>query len=141
MARDWDGDCYTQDVQWTEGNKTIDSGQWGITQLTSIDKPGLSTEPGVIHRGSNSGYQALNLSIQPPFNATRILLLGFDMMLDGKKRHWFGEHPKPMCMASNYVNFINHFKTIDPTKYGIEIWNLSRQTALTCFPCHSLDDL
>ncbi len=63
------------------------------------------------------------------------------MMLEGSKRHWFGDHPQGLNMASNYRNFINNYKTIVPSDYGIEIWNVTRHTALDCFPKYSLDDL
>jgi len=73
--------------------------------------------------------------------ATRIILLGFDMMMNGKQRHWFGDHPKGLGLASNYHNFITYFRTIEPDEYGIEILNCSRQTALDVFPRHNLEDI
>ena len=139
IIRDYDGTCWTQDVAWEEKGKKVDPAQWGIKELISLDKPGLSTEQGVIHRGGNSGYQALNLAYL--LGATRILLLGFDMSMEGKKRHWFGDHPEGIGLSSNYNNFITYFKTINPAEYGIEIWNVSRRTALGHFPRYNLDDL
>jgi hypothetical protein len=117
----------------------IDPGQWGINQLTSLDLPGLSRQPGVIHRGSNSGYQAVNLAYL--LGATRIILLGFDMMMTGSSRHWFGAHPPGMEVASDYRDFANKFKSIRPSDYGIEIWNCSRRTALDQFPIYNLDEV
>lgn len=138
VTRDYEGQCWTQDVQWAEKGQKIDPAQWGIKQLISLDKKGLSTDQGVIHRGKNSGYQAVNLAYL--LGATRIILLGFDMCLDGDKRHWFGEHPNGLNMASNYHHFAECFATIKPEEYGIEIMNCSRRTALTCFPCYDLDE-
>ncbi len=123
-------------MQW---EKDKDPAQWGIKQLISLDMPGLSTEQGTIYRGGNSGYQAVNLAYL--LGARRILLLGFDMCIEGKKRHWFGDHPGKLNMASNYKNFARAFESIVPAKYGIEILNLSRRTALDCFPRHNLEDL
>jgi len=74
-------------------------------------------------------------------SGTRIILLGYDMMVDGKQRHWFGDHPQGLNVASNYTSFMNRFKTIRPAEYGLEILNATRRTALTCFPCHRLEDL
>ena len=139
ITRDYEGRCWTQNVQWEVSGKKIDPAQWGITQLQSESKAGLSTTPGLIHSGGNSGYAAVNLAYH--LNAGRVLLLGFDMMLEGSKRHWFGDHPQGLNMASNYKNFINNFNSIVPADYGIEIWNVTRRTDLKCFPIYDLDDL
>jgi hypothetical protein len=143
ISRDFDGRCWTQSVQWDKQ----DPAEWGIICLIGdTAKPGLSTDPAVVRTGSNSGYAAINLALNLHHHTgrracERILLLGYDMSLDGSKRHWFGDHPQPMNMASNYKNFISAYNTITPSDYGIEIINVSRRTALTCFPRQSLDDL
>ena len=140
VAQDFEGTWWTQDVQWE-----VDPAQWGIRQLVSLDQPGLSRTDGVIHRGGNSGYQAIGLAYEllrkvDPDNVGRIILLGFDMQMTGNQRHWFGEHAKGLGLASNYNDFITAFKTILPDIYGLEIINCTRQTALKHFPCMSLDD-
>jgi len=139
IARDYEGQCWTQHVQWEEAGKKIDPMQWGITELQSEAKPGLSVTQGIIHTGGNSGYAATNLALL--LGAGRIILLGFDLMMDGKKRHFFGDHPPGLNRASNYVDFCKYFSTIKPEKYGIEIWNATRTTALNCFPNYKLEDL
>lgn len=93
----------------------------------------------MIHRGDNSGYQAVNLAYL--MGAERIILIGFDMMMFGKQRHWFGDHPEHMNVASNYVSCIRWFGTIKPEDYGLEIINCSRRTALNHFPKHDLDEM
>jgi len=118
----------------------VDPAQWGIKQLISLDKPGLSRTQGTIHRGSNSGFQALDLAVSQ-LNAGRVILLGYDMMMAGDKRHFFGDHPQPLNMASDYTKFMHAFQTVKPEDYGIEIWNCTRRTAMACFPIYSLDDL
>ena len=135
----YEGRCWTQDIQWEDTGKKVDPAQWGITQLTSLERPGLSIAEGIIHQGKNSGYQAVNLALL--LGAERIIMLGFDMGMAAGKRHFFGEHPQPMNMASNYADFIKKFETIKPAEYGVEIWNVSRNTALKCFPIYDLDDL
>ena len=129
---------WTQNEQWIEGKKPVNPEQWGITMLQSIEEAGLSRKQGVIHRGDNSGYQAVNLAYL--LGAERIILLGFDMMMTGKQRHWFGDHPENMNVESNYPACVRHFQTIKPCDYGLEILNCSRRTALNCFPCHDLDE-
>ena len=137
--RDFDGQLWTQDVQWVNAGSPIDPAQWGIKVLISKDEPGLSKAQGIIHRGDNSGYQAINLALL--LGAERIILLGFDLMMTGTQRHWFGDHPDPMNVTSNYPGFISHFATIKPEEYGLEIWNCSRRTALNCFPCFNFDEV
>jgi len=134
VIRDFDGELWTQNEAWQK-DKPED---WGITVLTSLAQPGLSTKKGTIHRGGNSGYQAVNLAYH--LGASHILLLGFDMMINGA-RHWFGEHPQGLNMASNYNDFSRNFDSIIPEDYGIEVWNLTRQTALKAFPIYDLDDI
>lgn len=53
---------------------------------------GLSTDPGALATGWNSGFQALNAAILA--GAAVVPLLGFDGRpnADGKA-HWFGDHP------------------------------------------------
>ena len=68
-------------------------------------------------------------------------MLGYDMKMHGDKRHWFGAHPEGMEVASNYASFIEQFKTIQPQQYGLDIWNVTRDTALSCFPIYDLDEI
>jgi len=139
ITRDFDGVCWTQNVQWPE---TQPPEQWGIRCLTSENKPGLSTEWPIIHQGRNSGFQALNLAGHLGNWDCRIILLGYDMQMEGDKRHWFGPHPEGMEVNSNYPDFISAFQsTLPVSKYGIEVWNCTRSTALRCYPWYDLDDV
>lgn len=91
--------------------------------------------PTHIATGGNSGYQALHVAVH--FGAKRILLLGFDMKADRKKRkHWFGDHPGNLNAPGNYKGWERAFGRIAPVlkHRGIEVINCSRDTALTCFP-------
>lgn len=101
-----------------------------------VDKPGLSTTPGLLHHGKNSGYQAINLALL--FGAKRILLLGYDMK-GGPGAHFFGSHEAPLKGCSNYAKFIAGFRTIKPEDYGIQVLNCSRDTALDAFPVVTLE--
>jgi len=139
LARDYDGKLWTQSIAWPKENPPE---AWGITCLTGdTSKPGFATDPGVIHCGQNSGFAACNLAYHLGGRGCRIILLGFDMMMDGDKRHWFGAHPAGLEVQSNYANFMRNFATIDQKALDVEIWNCSRRTALTCFPHYNLDDL
>ena len=142
IARDFDGKCWSCETPAKSNWGGKDYAAWGITLLDCVtqDHKGLSREPGVIHSGGNSGYQAINLAYL--FGATRIILLGFDMHNHSGKSHFFGDHP-PQVGASGMKpdRFIASFRTIKPEKYGIEIINCTRETALDAFPRHRLEDL
>ena len=136
MARDFEGVCWTQEVQWDNQ----DPAEWGIRCLKSDTKAGgLSRDPEKVHTGQNSGYAAIGLARN--LGAKRILLLGYDMKVRGDKRHWFGAHPEGLEVESCYPDFIKNFETIDPAGYGLEIWNVTRDTALQCFPVYDLDEV
>ena len=61
------------------------------------------------------------------------------MKIRGGQRHWFGAHPDGMEVNSDYSSFMARFATIYPPDYGIEIWNVTRDTAMRCFPLYDLD--
>lgn len=137
ITNDYEGRCWTQEVQWPDDK---DPAAWGIKCLKAdTGACGLSTDPGKVHTGKNSGYAAINLAYH--LGAERILLLGYDMKMRGNTRHWFGAHPDGMEVASDYASFAEQFATIYPADYGIEIWNVTRDTALRCFPLYDLDDV
>lgn len=104
--------------------------------------PGLSTEPGVIHNAgsASSGYQAINLALL--LGATRVLLLGYDMQHDGRRAHWFGDHPRAISSGNlNPTHFVETYREMRPENYGLEVINCSRRTALDAFPRMALEDV
>ena len=101
--------------------------------------PGFSFEPGVIHLGSNSGFQAVNLALLK--GATTVVLVGFDM----KGSHFFGDHPRmPRREPHNgkaFPRFLQHFaKAAALLPPGIRIINATPCSAMTCFPMMSLEE-
>lgn len=136
MAEDVESKLWTQTIQWDNQ----DPAAWGIKALVADTAAcGLSRDPNKIHTGMNSGYAAIGLAYH--LGAELILLLGYDMQMDGEKRHWFGAHPQGLEVASNYQNFIGRFQSIRPADYGLEIWNVTRRTALQHFPVMNLDEV
>lgn len=106
-----------------------------LNLIEGRDGEGFSTDPAVIHYGSNSGFQAVNLSIA--WGATRIILVGFDM----HGTHFFGKHPRGLRNTTNYTNFIRAFqKASRQLPPGVEILNATPGSALRCFPMVSLHD-
>lgn len=96
---------------------------------------GLSTVPGTIRTGSNSGYQALNLAVQ--LGAARVLLLGFDAKLGpAGQTHWHGDHPKGIHRPSPFRQFIAAFTSAvaDLQALGVDVLNCTPGSALECFP-------
>ncbi len=119
------GELWTQDA---DAVKLYDR----LNYIESIEGVGLSKDPAIIHQGSLSGYQAINLVYH--WGAKVILLLGYDMQKTGGQGHWFGDHKGRMNNASSYGQWNHWFQSIDPAEYGIRIVNCSRQTALDNFP-------
>lgn len=99
---------------------------------------GFSFVPGVIHRGSNSGFQATNLALL--LGARRVVLVGFDM----KGSHFFGEHP-PMPRRSPSARppaiWLRKFeRAAELLPAGVEIINATPDSALQCFPMMTLEE-
>ena len=110
----------------------------GLVYVPSVASPGLCRTPWTVHQGGNSGYQAINLAFH--FGARRILLLGFDMQRTDGKSHWFGDHPPGLQVPSPFQDFIRRFGPLaqDLSDEGVTVINCSAQTALTCFPRHTI---
>ncbi len=103
---------------------------------------GFSFTPGVIHRGANSGFQAVNLALVV-YGATSIVLVGFDM----HGSHFFGEHP-PMPRRSRgsssgkaYARFMRNFsRAAELLPSDRKIINATPGSAMTCFPMMPLEE-
>lgn len=133
--RDFEGELITQRIQWDEIKQ--DPADWGIRCFESEHKDGFCTDKGKIHTGHNSGYAACNVAYHLGYR--RIIMLGFDMSMDGEKRHFFGDHPDKLNQASNYAQMVAAFGTVKPEDYQMEIWNCSRRTAMHHFPIINLE--
>lgn len=111
----------------------------GLNLVGGADAEGFSLDPSVIHFGSNSGFQAINLAIL--FGAKRILLVGFDMTAGNGKAHFFGDHPPGLIQNRNYERFIPAFNAAAKRlPRGVEIINCTPNSALRCFPMADLID-
>jgi hypothetical protein len=105
----------------------------GFHYIKGCGKPGLTTQPNVIHNGRNSGFAAINLAYL--FGARRIILVGYDMQRAKGKMHWFGDHPKTLSNDLPFEVCIKHFGVLagDLERAGVEVINATEQTALRCF--------
>jgi hypothetical protein len=140
----WADVLYAADPEWWDLHQgaasfnglrvTQDAGaarRWRLHYIESVDRQGFSLEPGRIHRGDNSGFQAVNLAVLA--SCSPIVLLGFDMKM-GAKRHWFGDHPGALNKASPYQMFASAFNEASQQHPDLEIFNATRDTALECYP-------
>lgn len=147
------GDCNGfQNEKWTSVEEDKDSSNYLAKKAALIDRLGIhcvlgkrgntfSLDPGLIHYGDNSGFQAVNLALLK--GCKRIVLVGFDMRHKDGKAHFFGDHPENLVqaperfMAGWAQQFANAAKALPP---DITIVNATPGSALTCFPMMELDD-
>ena len=139
--------------KWTTNREAAD--QFGLHWIAETNKPGLSSDPALVHHGHGSGYTLLNLVYL--MGAARIVLLGFDLCYasnyDGKAkqvgsqpRHYFGEYPKPLqhwpsvqLQLGVHVGLLALYKSV--AKQGlVEIINCSGGV-LNCFPRMRIEDV
>jgi hypothetical protein len=96
-----------------------------------------------IHFGNNSGYQAINLAYL--LGASSIILSGFDMKVTAGKTHFFGNHPyhKQGQGPNNEImqRWCRNFVALaqDLKSEGVQVYNCTRDTALTAFQTRELE--
>lgn len=113
--------------------------KYGVRLVQGVGRDGFSTDPARIHYGSNSGFQAVNLAIL--FGARRIVLVGFDLRSVDGRRHFFGDHPKPLRNRNDYRAFVRAFeKAAKTVPASVDVLNATPGSALTCFRHMSLGE-
>lgn len=132
---------YTLDHGWSGHEEELK--QTGIHVLEDAYTDGVSLRWPKICTGQNGGYQALNLAYLLGFNP--ILLLGYDMRPGPQGQiHWHEDHPRPMNNPNKrrLRVWTRHFDRAAPTyrDLGVEVINVSRETALHCFRGMPLED-
>jgi hypothetical protein len=109
--------------------------------VLKLDVPGQIATGGA-DGGGNSGFQGLNLAVQ--FGVRRIGLVGFDMR-DDLGVHWHGRHPSGLNNPTrrNFMNWRAAFERAAPllTRLGVQVFNLSPVSTLTCFPFAKIEDV
>lgn len=113
--------------------------------LAKIDEVGVATslKRGIFH-GNNSGFGALNVAVC--LGANPIYLLGFDMRHvkdNGKMRSHYHDGYPSRQPAGVLENFKNNFAKIASTLRSkkIKVVNLCPNSAMTCFPRKSIDEV
>ena len=140
--------------KWTTNRQAAD--EFGINWIAETNKPGLSTDPDVIHHGHGSGYSLVSMAHRN--GADRIILLGYDMKYapdyDGKQhnegstpRHYFGEYPSSMqhwpsvCIQGGvHTELVGLYRSIKEQGL-VEIINCTPGSAIDCFPYMDIQDV
>lgn len=118
----------------------------GLNYIEERWEPGLSTDPSYICAHHGSGPQAVNIALH--YGCEIILLIGWDMRHRGQRHYWDGgEYPDPMRHITRnlgpdgeLLGLIAEMETIQPSDYGIEIYNCTPGSAMTCFPFRSISE-
>ncbi len=93
--------------------------------------PDFSTIPHELH-GFSSGFQALNMALL--MKAKPIVLVGFNMKIVNGKRHFFGDHPKPLDNSSNLEAWVPGFEAAaHKLPERVSVINATSDSALNCF--------
>jgi hypothetical protein len=97
---------------------------------------GISTNPRSVCWNGNSGAAAISVAAHA--GAKRIILLGFDMTLDGNKQHWHNLYGKGGNINYKKLPFNRHLRGFpdiykDAKRLGIEILNCSPNSAINEF--------
>lgn len=100
--------------------------------LATIVRGCFNVERHVLPERNNSGAGAIELAIK--LGAENVILVGYDMQHTDGKRHWHGDHPKPLKNAGVINNWPVEFERIKLTHPNVRIVNCTRKTALNAFP-------
>lgn len=128
----FDGEKWSSHGDAKQNEKRPAAKKHGLNLISGDSGEGFCLEPGLIHYGDNSGFQAVNLALQ--FGAKLVRLVGFDMQVVGNKRHFFGDHPDGLSNGANYAHFVGNFERAAALlPDDIRIINCTPGSALTCF--------
>lgn len=110
-----------------------------IINLHDTGREGLDISPYAIKHGNNSGYAAMNLAYH--LGAKTIVLLGFDMKIQGNKTHWHDGYQIKQNGSVYQNNMLPCFDSIvEPLKkFGVEVYNACPTSALNCFQKCSIE--
>lgn len=104
---------------------------------------GLSNNPSTVCWNSNSGAAAISLAVH--FGAKRIVLLGFDMNMEGVTSHWHGSHGHPGDKVKKppFKRHLRGFPAIaeEAKQKGVEILNANLNSTIDVFQKVTLEDV
>lgn len=115
-----------------------------VHRVTLTGKDGLEVLPDRV-RGNNSGYMAINVAYH--LGVKRIVLLGYDMKLEGARTHWHKGYDDKISLDRRRVvlgqEMLCEFPTlVEPLKTaGVEVINANPDSAIECWPRVNLGDI
>jgi hypothetical protein len=123
----WADVLFFHDRKWWNHYKDEIDFKGEIVTWIDVKDPRVTRER--IKAYGNSGAGAISLAVH--YGCKWIGLLGVDCQYDDDKRHWHGDHPKPLGNARSVKKWHSQFANIPVG--DVEVVNYSRNTALTCF--------
>lgn len=136
-------DCthvYAGDLRWWDANASLlpSSVERWTCNRRAHSRYGVNLFPTDTSSTFNSGQRAILFAHW--LGAQRIILLGFDCSIAAGS-HWHGDHDGlDNPTAANVKRWHSEFDRVAQLLHGrVSIINSSRQTALSCFRCQSLD--
>jgi len=135
--------------------------KFGIDYIKGVDKPGLSTDPGVVHINHGSSPMWINLALH--FGIKKLILIGHDMKYaadykprqrdpGSTPRHYFDEYPGPLqhwpsvkvglSKPGVLDGLIEAYDRMVPQleKLGMDVVNCTPGSALTSFRMSTLEE-
>jgi hypothetical protein len=137
-CREFRGEKWSSHGGRDHNDKTACARRYGLKLVQGRDGNTFDLSGSHINYGSNSGFQGINLALL--MGATKVVLVGFDMRVNGR-RHFFGDHPKGLMNSADYVSWVPNFAhAAKHLPAGIEVVNCTPGSALTCFKMMDLSD-
>jgi hypothetical protein len=136
---DFKGEKWSSHGRVGKNDKTAVAQKFGLELVLGKDGNGFSLDPACIHYAGNSGFQAANLALL--FGGNPIVLVGFDMRLLGKQRHFFGDHQGKLVNVGDPKRWVKHYDVAAARlPEHVRVINATPGSALKCFPMMTLTE-
>lgn len=131
------------DIETSASDDELQCKERGLAPFRLACRAAAGLRPPPSPSGGFSGHQAINLAYS--LGATEIYLLGYDCKGTEERRHFFGNHPEGLSNPTGprLMEWAAALAALahDAEQLGVKIVNCSRDTALTCFPRMTIDDV
>lgn len=136
---------YKQDIDKFKGQKytvtpVVSNISSDVKILKRGQKLGLEKNNDTLSHGNNSGYAALNLAYH--LGVKRIILLGYDMGMEGTKSHFHDGYPiNPTSNQIYKSQFIPSLDSLAPLlkNSGIDVYNANKFSKLSAYTVISIE--
>lgn len=128
----WDANPLAMTLPGTKVTCSTQAWRPGMELVRQSGPEGFDRDTSAVRTGSNSGYQALHLTIHA--KPRRILLVGYDM----HGEHFFGRHQN---LRNPTPDMLAKWATLFSGLAGkAQIINCTPNSAITCFPRATLEE-